>query len=143
MSQLYGFRARRNGERPTVREYDSPESELAGLAALITSWLDDGVPASEIAVGARTPKLVREARRALGRADVRVSTFQNLKGLELERVALIGVAEGVVPEPPPDDPAARAKALQRERSMLFVACTRARSILYISHSGRGSPFLPR
>ncbi|WP_219465693.1 UvrD-helicase domain-containing protein [Nonomuraea rhizosphaerae] len=146
MAPLYGFRALRNGERPMLRAYESPESELAGLAATVTSWLeDDGVPAVEIAVAARTPKLVREARRALGRADVRVSTFQNLKGLEFDRVALIGVAEGVVPEPPPsnapEDPAARARALLRERSMLYVACTRARSILYISHSGRGSPFL--
>ncbi|MEU7858986.1 UvrD-helicase domain-containing protein [Nonomuraea sp. NPDC049141] len=141
MSPLYGFRALHNGDRPVVRMYDSPEAELAGLVATIAAWLDDGVPAGEIAVGARTTKLVREARKALGRADVRVAAFQNLKGLEFERVALIGVAEGVVPEPPPDDPSARARALQRERSMLFVACTRARSMLYISHSGRGSPFL--
>ncbi|MCA2228008.1 UvrD-helicase domain-containing protein [Nonomuraea aurantiaca] len=141
MSPLYGLRALRNGERPVLRAYDSPEAELAGLVATVASWLDDGVPADEIAVGARTPKLVREARKALGRADVRVSAFQNLKGLEFERVALIGVAEGVVPEPPPDEPGARARALQRERSMLYVACTRARSMLYISHSGRGSPFL--
>ncbi|MBT2230922.1 UvrD-helicase domain-containing protein [Nonomuraea sp. NEAU-A123] len=141
MSPLYGYRAMRNGERPIVRMYDSPEAELAGLVATIAAWLEDGVPAGEIAVGARTTKLVREARKALGRADVRVAAFQNLKGLEFERVALIGVAEGVVPEPPPDDPGARARALQRERSMLFVACTRARSMLYISHSGRGSPFL--
>ena len=141
MSALYGFRALRNGVRPMVRMYDSPEAELAGLVATVASWLADGVPASEIAVGARTPKLVREVREALGRADVRVAVFQSLKGLEFERVALVGVAEGIVPEPLPEDPGARARALQRERSMLFVACTRARSMLYISHSGRGSPFL--
>ncbi|WP_113703927.1 UvrD-helicase domain-containing protein [Nonomuraea lactucae] len=141
LSRLYGLRATRNGERPLIRAYDSAEAELAGLAATVRAWLEEGVPAGEIAVGVRTPELMRAARRALGELEVRVATFPSLKGLEFERVALVGVAEGVVPEPTPDDPAARARALQRERGMLYVACTRARSLLYISHSGRGSPFL--
>jgi superfamily I DNA/RNA helicase len=146
MTEMYGLRATRHGDGPAVRAYDSPASELAGLRTTVESWLADGVPAEEIAVGARTPRLVRDARRALDGLAVRAATFQHLKGLEFERVALIGVAEGVVPLPPPEEPPqeleARARALQRERSILFVACTRARAMLYISHSGRGSPFLP-
>ncbi|WP_188192491.1 UvrD-helicase domain-containing protein [Nonomuraea sp. SYSU D8015] len=142
VTEMHGYRATHNGERPVVRAYDSPESELAGLRNTIEAWLADGVPAAEIAVGARTTRLVRQAKKALEGLDVRAATFQHLKGLEFERVALIGVAEGVVPEPPPEEPGARARALQRERSILFVACTRARAMLYISHSGRGSPFLP-
>ncbi|MGW4792276.1 UvrD-helicase domain-containing protein [Nonomuraea sp. NPDC004297] len=145
-TDLSDFSADRNGERPVVRAYDTPEAELTGLRGTIDAWLADGVPPREIAVGAREQRLVRAARRALSGLDVRISTFQQLKGLEFERVALIGVEEGVVPGPPPEqpprDPYARARALQRERSILFVACTRARSMLYISHSGRGSPFLP-
>jgi superfamily I DNA/RNA helicase len=142
VTDLSAFSASRHGERPVVRAYDSPEAELAGLRGTIDAWLADGVPAGEIAVAARDQRFVRAAKRALTGLDVRASTFQQLKGLEFERVALIGVAEGVVPGPPPDEPYARARALQRERSILFVACTRARSMLYISHSGRGSPFLP-
>ncbi|SDI78882.1 UvrD-helicase domain-containing protein [Nonomuraea jiangxiensis] len=142
MTAMYGLRAERNGERPVVRAYDTFEAELAGLRATIESWLADGVAAEEMAVGARNPRLVRDAKQALDGLEVRTATFSHLKGLEFERVALIGVTEGVVPEPPPADPDARARALQRERSILFVACTRARTMLYISHSGRGSPFLP-
>ncbi|MFB4279398.1 UvrD-helicase domain-containing protein [Nonomuraea sp. MTCD27] len=141
-TDMYGFSATHNGERPVVRAYDTAEAELAGLRATVDAWLADGVAPGEMAVGARNQRLVRDAKRVLDGLDVRVSTFQQLKGLEFERVALIGVAEGVVPEPPPEEPYARARALQRERSILFVACTRARSMLYISHSGRGSPFLP-
>ncbi|MEU4507943.1 UvrD-helicase domain-containing protein [Nonomuraea wenchangensis] len=141
-TDMYGYRATHHGERPRVRVYESAEAELAGLRATVESWLADGVPPGEIAVGARTTRLVRQARKALEGLDVRAATFRNLKGLEFERVALIGVAEGVVPEPPPEDPGARARVLQRERSILFVACTRARAMLYISHYGRGSPFLP-
>ncbi|MGN9840883.1 UvrD-helicase domain-containing protein [Nonomuraea sp. H19] len=142
VTEMYGYRATHNGERPMIRAYDSPDAELAGLRRTIEAWLAEGVPAGEIAVAARDPKLVRAARQALDGLDVRASTFQHLKGLEFERVALIGVAEGTVPEPPPEEPGARARALQRERSILFVACTRARAMLYISHSGRGSPFIP-
>ncbi|WP_327089523.1 AAA family ATPase [Nonomuraea sp. NBC_01738] len=140
-TDMYGFRATHNGERPRVLAYDTPETELAGLAATVGAWLEDGVPPGRIAVAARTMALVRAAKSALGDAEVLVTMFHHLKGLEFDCVALIGVTEGVVPETPPDDPAARAAALQRERSVLYVACTRARSTLYISHSGRGSPFL--
>ncbi|GAA0949960.1 UvrD-helicase domain-containing protein [Nonomuraea longicatena] len=141
MSGMSGLRAERSGERPSVRAFDSPEAEMSALAATVRSWLDDGVPEQEIAVAARTMPVVRSARRALGDLGVAVGTFHHLKGLEFDRVALVGVAEGVVPEPLPDDPAHRARALQRERGILYMACTRARSMLYISHSGRGSPFL--
>lgn len=139
--ELYGLRATHNGERPMVRSYDTPEAELSGLARTVQWWLEDGVPAAEIAVAARTQPLVRAAREALAGADVLITTFAGLKGLEFDRVALLGVTEGVVPETPPDDPGQRAHALQRERSILYVACTRARSLLYISHTGRASPFL--
>ncbi|MEV4567031.1 UvrD-helicase domain-containing protein [Nonomuraea sp. NPDC049419] len=150
VTDMYDYSATHHGERPIVRAYDSEEAELAGLRATVEAWLADGVSPAGIAVGARNQRLVRAAKETLDGLDVRALTFQHLKGLEFERVALIGVAEGIVPEPPPQrppqdpapDPYARARALQRERSILFVACTRARSMLYISHSGRGSPFLP-
>ncbi|MEV4077948.1 UvrD-helicase domain-containing protein [Nonomuraea fuscirosea] len=142
VTDMYGLAATRNGERPVVRAYDTLEAELAGLRATVEGWLADGVPAGEIAVGARHQRLARRAGRALDGLEVRVASFPQLKGLEFERVALVGVAEDVVPGPLPEEPQARAHALQRERSILFVACTRARSMLYISHSGRGSPFLP-
>ncbi|MEU6999460.1 UvrD-helicase domain-containing protein [Nonomuraea sp. NPDC046570] len=142
--ELYGFRAVRHGERPMIRAYTDADAELSGLAATVVGWLEDGVPAAEIAVAARSSALVRSARDALAEAgaEVRVTTLHGLKGLEFERVALIGIAEGVVPEKLPEDPATRARVLQRERGLLYVACTRARSLLYVSHSGRGSPLLP-
>jgi len=40
-----------------------------------------------------------------------------------------------------EDPVAHAQDLQRERCLLFVACTRARDHLYVSYSGSSSPFL--
>ncbi|MBG0815092.1 UvrD-helicase domain-containing protein [Planomonospora sp. ID82291] len=148
VQELYGFRATRHGPHPVVRAYDSPEDELNGLVAHVWRWIrEDGVPPAEIAVAARTAGLVREARAALGDSGVRVSTLHGMKGREFRRVAVIGVADGVVPAPDSLTPAgedlsARAHDLQRERGLLYVACTRARELLYVSHSGRASPFLP-
>jgi superfamily I DNA/RNA helicase len=70
-----------------------------------------------------------------------------LKGLEFQAVAVIGVEQRLIPEPgavtpETEDPLAHAQDLQRERCVLFVACTRARDHLYISCTGEPSPFLP-
>ncbi|GAA3129403.1 ATP-dependent helicase [Planomonospora alba] len=147
VQELYGFRATRHGPHPVVRAYDSPEDELNGLAAHVARWISEGVPPGEIAVAARTADLVRGARAALKDTGVRVTTLHGMKGLEFRRVAVIGVADGIVPAPDSLTPAgedltARAHDLQRERGLLYVACTRARELLYVSHSGRASPFLP-
>src|SRR6185312_6493135 len=61
--------------------------------------------------------------------------------------AVIGVEQGLVPEPgavapETEDPLAYAQDLQRERCVLFVACTRARDHLHVSGTGEPSPFLP-
>jgi superfamily I DNA/RNA helicase len=69
-----------------------------------------------------------------------------MKGLEFQAVAVIGVSDGVMPAPNAvtssgEDALAHAQDLQRERCLLFVACTRARDHLYVSYSGRPSPFL--
>lgn len=148
-ARLYGYRALDHGPRPMVREYVSPEAEIAGLVAHVGEWLEEGVPTAEIAVAARTPDLVRTARTALREAGitVKVTSLHGMKGLEFRRVAVIGVADGIVPAPDAltpagEDPTARAHDLQRERGLLYVACTRAGELLYVSYSGRASPFLP-
>ena len=104
---------------------------------------------------------MREARQALeadgiatvslsGRANpkaVRAGTMHAMKGLEFQAVAVIGVEQGLVPAPAAvtperEDAAVHAQDLQRERCVLFVACTRARDHLYVSGTGEPSVFLP-
>ena len=70
-----------------------------------------------------------------------------MKGLEFQAVAVVCVEQGVVPAPAAltpasEDPLAHDQDLQRERCVLFVACTRARDHLYVSYAGQPSPFLP-
>ncbi|GAA5057983.1 hypothetical protein GCM10023259_042520 [Thermocatellispora tengchongensis] len=54
--------------------------------------------------------------------------------------------DGVLPSPSAvtveeEDSVTHRQELQRERLLLFVACTRARNALYVSHSGEASSFL--
>ena len=62
-----------------------------------------------------------------------LSTFHAAKGLEWERVFLIGICEGYLPYPnTPED---------EELRLFYVGITRARAHLHLSHSGAPSKFL--
>ena len=158
---LLGYRSPMHGQRPQVRLAATRGEEFAFLSERIRSWLAAGLEPGAIGVTARSAGLVREAREALeadgldttsisvrrGAAGVRAGTMHAMKGLEFQAVAVIGVEEGVVPDPAAitaddEDPLAHAQDLQRERCVLFVACTRARDHLYVSATGKLSTFLP-
>jgi superfamily I DNA/RNA helicase len=127
----------------------------------VRSWLDGGIELHAIGIAARSGAVVSHARDALkaariptlalatqsSKSAVRVGTMHKMKGLEFQAVAVIGAEHGSVPAasaltPFSEDPLAHDQDLQRERCLLFVACTRARDHLYVSYSGQPSPFLP-
>ena len=157
---LTGYRSPLHGRRPEVVGAPTREAEMDALVTRVRSWLDEGIEAHAIGIAARSGQIHRAASTALeaeriktlslsakSRANaVRVGTMHGMKGLEFQAVAVIGVADGIVPVPSAvtpreDDPVAHAQDLQRERCLLFVACTRARDHLYLSYSGSPSPFL--
>ena len=160
VDSLIGYRSPVHGPRPQQRLTVSRAEEFSLLTERIGSWLSDGIEPHAIGVAARSAALVREAREALrlagietvslnGRGDtkaVRAGTMHAMKGLEFQAVAVIGVEHGLVPEPaavtpPAEDAATHALDLQRERCVLYVACTRARDHLYVSGTGQPSIFL--
>jgi superfamily I DNA/RNA helicase len=160
VDSLIRYRSPVHGPRPQQRLTVSRAGEFSLLTERIGSWLSDGIEPHAIGVAARSAALVREAREALrlagietvslnGRGDtkaVRAGTMHAMKGLEFQAVAVIGVEQGLVPEPaavtpPAEDAATHALDLQRERCVLFVACTRARDHLYVSGTGQPSIFL--
>ncbi len=98
--------------------------------------LSDGIPAVALKDGPDASE-----------PGVRVATMHAMKGLEFRCVALIGVTERAHPL----EAAVTAADLDRiqheidmlaERSLLFVACTRAREDLYLSWHATPSPLLP-
>jgi len=160
VDSLLGYRSPTRGQRPQLKVAASRAGEFAALAERIRAWLSTGIEPQAIGVAARSAGLVRQARDSLradgiltvplrGRGDpqaVRVGTMHAMKGLEFQAVAVIGVEEGRVPEPAAitpegEDAVTHAQDLQRERCVLFAACTRARDHLFVSGTGTPSAFL--
>ena len=159
---LVGYRSPMHGQRPQLRRAGTRQEELVFLTERIRSWLAAGIEPHAIGVAARSASLARQARDALnadgittvalggqgGKKAVRAGTMHGMKGLEFQAVAVIGVEQGQVPAlaavtAEDEDAVAHAQDLQRERCVLFVACTRARDHLYVSYAGEPSVFLPR
>lgn len=152
---LAGYHSPVHGRRPVVRAFADRRAELDGITAIVGEWLAGGVEPHAIGVVARTGARVREIREALtrsgisvGPAAVRVGTMHSTKGMEFRCVLVASVDAGSVPAgaavtPIDQDPIAHEQDVQRERCLLFVACTRARDLLTLTHAGAPSPFLGR
>ncbi|MDA5286250.1 UvrD-helicase domain-containing protein [Streptomyces sp. Isolate_45] len=160
---LAGYRSELRGRAPSARGWRSQEEELTALVEQVRSWIEaDDVAPSDIAVCARFNTMVDAVIGRLRRdgvpvvavkdatgpsvSGVRVATMHAMKGLEFRCVAVVGVAEGVVPFPPQVtpaqvDPLQHQSDLTAEHCLLFVACTRARDALAVSWHGTPSPLL--
>lgn len=81
-----------------------------------------------------------------GDGEIHVGTMHRFKGLEYQRLAIVGASDGIVPRATieryrTDDPARYEREQRKARSLLFVAVTRARDALSISWHGKPSPYL--
>jgi superfamily I DNA/RNA helicase len=160
---LAGYRSTFHGPPPTLAGYPSRTAELGALIDVVNGWLARGLQPEAIGIAARTAdscKAIVERlagsgikARMLGRDDdntvaggVEVATMHRMKGLEYRCLAVVDVGRDAVPSPfavtpEAEDPSDHVNDLLRERSLLFVACTRARDDLRVSWSGHPSPFL--
>jgi superfamily I DNA/RNA helicase len=161
LSSIAGCKSYVHGAPPTLRDFDTAEAETKFLAASVGDRLAGGVKPAEIGIAARTKWFggkIENALKAAGiktvdlaktqRPDdaVRVGTMHRMKGLEFRCVAVAGVSAKQVPAAVAVTPIAEDKQthdhdLERERCLLFVACTRAREELLVSWHGEASPFL--
>jgi len=154
------YRSARLGPNPRLVECVDPAEELDKVAELIKSWIDEEeVDPATIAVLTRGQIDRSQFVRALGERSVearaldnspattghvQVLTMHRSKGMEFSRVILAGVDDANVPSKasmrsvPEED---QAEALLRERSLLYVAASRARDALVVTWSGRKSALL--
>lgn len=154
---LAGYRSLLRGPAPVVRGCENRTEELTALGDRVRVWSEAGVAPAEIAVAGRNQWVVRDITKELEARGVptarledgdeiqavRVGTLHGLKGREFRCVALVGVSDHLLPpkaaiEAADGDQVALEHAFQRERTLLFVACTRARDALYVSYVGRAS-----
>ncbi|MBO3725848.1 AAA family ATPase [Actinomyces bowdenii] len=154
----------RNGPQPQLLPAADRAEELDRAAALLRRWLEEDEGLTE-AAPETIAVLVRERnqrdavvnglagrnlevravdREAAGRGRPVVMTMHRAKGLEFRKVLLFDVSAASIPRSLRDQsysPADRADAELRERSLLYVAATRARDQLAISWNGQASPLL--
>lgn len=155
-----GYRSHLHGRAPALQGHPTDVAETDALVDTVRRWLDAGVLPGEIGVAVRIGRHGDDVAAALARAGipvdklsrdgrdpatVAVGTMHRMKGLEFRCMAVVRVDDATVPTllvDPREDPAAHAVELQREKCLLFVACTRAREELAVSWTGRRSRFLP-
>jgi superfamily I DNA/RNA helicase len=156
-----GYRAAFDGPRPTSRGFATQSEEAENLVQTVADWLSGGVEPPAIGVLVRRQADQERARQALQsagvpvevlgptqqstRSAVVVTTMHRAKGMEFSRVVVFGVESTVVPlrfllDQAPE--LERETAMAKERSLLYVACSRARDELVVTWSGTPSPFLP-
>jgi hypothetical protein len=159
---MAGYRSQLHGPKPTVTAYPTRAAELSALVEAINQWHHDGVAFSDIGIAARTTDGCKQAFTALDKAGIEarilagddaapkggieIGTMHRMKGLEYRCLAVVDAGRDRVPLPAAvtaasEDEAEHQRDLQRERCLLYVACTRARDALRVTWSGSPSPFL--
>jgi superfamily I DNA/RNA helicase len=153
------YRSARNGPEPELVACQDQTVELDTVASTIKSWIDEGVVPESIAVLTRSQDERDRFVRGLGERGVsaraldksaaglghpQVLTMHRAKGMEFSRVILSGADDKHVPAAAtlrnvPDEE--RAETLLRERSLLYVASSRARDALVVTWSGKRSELL--
>ncbi|WP_050495163.1 UvrD-helicase domain-containing protein [Streptomyces sp. NRRL F-5702] len=170
---LSGYRSVLRGPVPELSDYTTWEQELDGLASTLRAWRDE-LAADEdgaardirglIAVAVPDRDKVSQViyhlatKAGLGYAqltsdgprgdgEIHVGTMPRFKGLEYQRLVIVGASDKLVPRMDSidryrsEDPTRYRRELRKARSMLFVAATRARDALTITWHGDPSPFL--
>jgi superfamily I DNA/RNA helicase len=154
------YRSARNGPAPELIPCHDMSDELEAVAKKVKAWLaEDGVEPEGIAILTRSQDERDRFVRGLGERGVTarsldksaatpgqplVMTMHRAKGMEFSRVILAGADEKHVPSlatlrSVPEEE--RSEAMLRERSLLYVASSRARDALVVTWSGKKSELL--
>lgn len=158
----HDYRSLVQGEAPVVQQFGNTQEETDWLAHQIRELIEqDEIQASDICVVARTNYLCEQYEQALQdqglktwrlsrerdnrqHPGVRLATMHRIKGLEFRAVFIVAVNDQVVPlkySGHTDDPVEQRLGELTERALFHVAATRAMRHLYVSSSGKPSPFL--
>ncbi|MDN8595099.1 MULTISPECIES: 3'-5' exonuclease [unclassified Corynebacterium] len=155
-----GYRSARTGPRPYLVRVGSEDQEFDVAEHFISQWMDSdrdvhiGVMCrtrgqiSRVVSGLADKGIDAVATRNAERASheqVSVMTMHGAKGMEFTHVLLMGVGKELMPlrfrlkDLSEED---AREALQRDRSLLYVAASRARDELVITATGEPSELLP-
>ncbi|OOL30290.1 DNA helicase [Rhodococcus rhodochrous] len=161
LDSIAGCRSDVHGAPPTAKGFPTQTDEANYVAETVEAWIASGVEPGEIGIATRAKwqhKKIQDAlftrdipvrllAKAKGATDsVLIGTMHAMKGLEFRCMAVMGVNAKQMPAaaavtPAEEDPQSHQQDMQRERCVLFVACTRAREDLLVTWNETPSPFL--
>jgi superfamily I DNA/RNA helicase len=157
------YRSLLRGPIPNVCASADFAADADSVAKGISELIASGVDARSICLVARTEEMLHQYQTQLsakglvsvllkqgeadasGDAGIRLATMHRVKGLEFDYIWVVAVNDGLLPLATEaletKDVAAKASLFARERSLLYVAATRAKKHVCVTWFGRQSPFL--
>ena len=148
-----------NGEVPIYKMVGDANAEVEQVISWLDECLKNNIKLHEICIAAPSMQLMKSLQSRLHRdgtayrilkgsqnqgctEGVDLCTFHSLKGLEYRVIILIGVNERNMPSKVSDgypfsgmDKVAQKEFLSSKRSLLYVAITRARQLVFITGFG--------
>lgn len=148
-----------HGERPSYKVFQSSADEVKQVLHYLEICEAEGISAKNICIASKTRALYKDTQDELHRNGMKYceikngdrkgdkdgisfSTFHSLKGLEFRVLILVGVTERSMPSLASSnypfmemDAAEQKEYLANIRSLLYVAITRARQIVFITGYG--------
>jgi len=158
-----GYISLLHGVEPMVVHYDSLSEEIEAMYAHLQDIRDTDEFYRSTCIVARTNSQLDEYEEELkakgimvyrltgfdpedrSRGGVRMATMHRVKGLEFDRLILCGINKGIVPLNTPElhseDITVKKMFEAQERSLLFVAATRAKKSVMVTSYGEASQYL--
>lgn len=161
LDSLAGCKSYVHGKPPVLSGHADANAEATFIATSVKAWIDSGIEPSEIGIAVRAKWSITKIDHALHTAGidtldlartsddddaVSIGTMHRMKGLEFRCMCVAGVGAKQVPAasavtPIDEDKQTHLQELERERCLLFVACTRAREELLVTWHDQPSPFI--
>ncbi|MDX9980420.1 MAG: AAA family ATPase [Lentisphaeria bacterium] len=160
-----GYRSLLHGTMPELRLLPDFDQEVEALDVGISEAVESGVEPQGICLVCRTQSMLDQYEAALqargretfrlaatasdsaSQGGIRMATMHRVKGLEFDVVLIAGTNADALPLATAareiDSPHARGEFEIRERSLLYVAATRARKHVLVTAHGKLSPVLAR
>lgn len=158
-----GYKSLLHGEAPIVRHFKTSQEESEYIISTLRKCDAQGQSLSSICIAARTNNLLEQYKSDLESANipvymihrndaekrtvagVRLATIHRIKGLEFETVIIAAVNDKILPleavVDDSDDSVVKKESQNRERSLLYVAATRAKRKVIVTSFGQQSNFL--
>ena len=152
-----------HGPKPLIKHFESYEEELRFIESYIFTLKKDD-KACRICIVARTQKIIdtynndlthsnistvkisRDTKDNISNTGIRLATMHRVKGLDFDHVIIASMNKGVVPlefDDKSEEAQIEIEKQIKEKSLVFVAATRAKKSLLVSSYGERSELLCR